>query len=126
MRNSFLTLVAIGLLAGSAHAADALETYTAVLSERDHFNSQGERLTSPAAIIRQDRANFHKFGKRDPGDESDGYFANVKNREALENLIERGGMSSAVRRMIVNGTPVVVVRVFRGGSSDFVTVTVIE
>ena len=97
-----------------------------MLSERDHFNSQGERLTSPAAIIRQDRANFHKFGKRDPGDESDGYFANAKNREALENLIERGGMSSAVRRMIVNGTPVVVVSVFRGGSSDFVTVTVIE
>ena len=126
MRNSLLTLAAIGLLAGTSHAADTLETYTAVLSERDHFNSQGERLTSPAAIIRQDRANFHKFGKIDPGDESDGYFANVKNREALEQLIERGGMSSAVRRMIVNGTPVVVVRVFRGGSSDFVTVTVIE
>ena len=126
MKNSFLTLLAIGLLAGSARAADALETYTAVLSERDHFNSQGERLTSPAAIIRQDRANFHKFGKVDPGDEFDGYFANVKNREALENLIERGGMSSAVRRMIVNGTPGVVGRVFRGGSSDVVTVTIIE
>ena len=126
MKNSFLTLIAIGLLAGAAHAGDAVETYTAVLSERDHFNSQGERLTSPAAIIRQDRANFHKFGKRDPGDESDGYFSSVKNREALEYLIERGTMSSAVRRMIVNGTPVVIVSVFHGSSGDYADVTVAE
>jgi len=126
MRTSFLALLTICLLPGTMLAGDAVETYTAVLSERDHFNSQGERLTEPAAIIRQDRANFHKFGKRDPGDESDGYFASTKNRAELEKLIERGTMAPAVRRMIVNGTPVVVVSVFRGASGDFADVTVVE
>ena len=38
------------------------------LSEQDHLNSNEQRLTTAAAIIRQDRANFHRFGLRDPAD----------------------------------------------------------
>ena len=47
-------------------AQTLVESYVAFLSEADHFNSNGQRLTSAAAIIRQDRANFHRFG-RGPG-----------------------------------------------------------
>ena len=48
-------------LAASASLAVArpLETYVARLSAADHFNSNGERLTSIAAIIRQDRDTGH-------------------------------------------------------------------
>jgi hypothetical protein len=49
-------------------AQELMESYVAFLSEADHFNSNGERLRSAAAIIRQDRANFHRFGRRDPDD----------------------------------------------------------
>jgi hypothetical protein len=51
-----------------------VDSYVAFLSEADHFNSSGERLRTAAAIIRQDRANFHRFGRRDQGDESDSFF----------------------------------------------------
>ncbi|NPA50899.1 MAG: hypothetical protein GXO02_04645 [Epsilonproteobacteria bacterium] len=37
-------------------------TYYARLGVWDHFNSRGERLTDAAAIIRQDRFNYHIRG----------------------------------------------------------------
>jgi hypothetical protein len=40
-----------------SHAQQLIGSYVALLSETDHFNSNGQRLTSAAAIIRQDRAN---------------------------------------------------------------------
>ena len=58
-------------LSGLAMADELKETYVARLSAKDHFNSSGGRLDSAAAIIRQDRANFHKFGRRDAEDELD-------------------------------------------------------
>jgi len=110
----------------SVQAAELVEAYTAVLSERDHFNSNGERLNSAAAIIRQDRANLHKFGKGDPGDEGDRYFAKAENRARLEGLLQQGAIDPALRRMIVNGTPVVLVQVYRGTSGDYVNVSLAQ
>lgn len=122
--------VAIALAAASlalatpAHAQQLVESYSARLSSADHFNSNGERLTSPAAIIRQDRANFHKFGIRDPEDESDSYFSDMGNRAALERLLERGHTSSAARRAIVNGTPMVHIELWRSRNGNYVEATV--
>ena len=45
--------------------------YYAYLSEKDRYNSNGDRLKSVADILRQDRANYHK-GRRDRADEDDG------------------------------------------------------
>jgi DnaJ-domain-containing protein 1 len=55
--------------------------YHACLSARDHYNSSDEKLTSVAAIIRQDRANYHKYKARDENDESDEFFGSAANRE---------------------------------------------
>ena len=52
-------------------AEPLLGIYVARLGSNDHFNSSGKRLTSVAAIIRQDRANFHKLGLRDIEDQND-------------------------------------------------------
>jgi hypothetical protein len=106
-------------------AQQLLERYVAQLSERDHFNSSGQRLTTAAAIIRQDRANFHRFGLRDPADEDDTFFADEGNRAALERLLERGRAEPGVIARIVNGTPVVRVEVWQGGAGPFVVVTLI-
>jgi hypothetical protein len=73
-----------------SHAQQLVGSYVALLSEADHFNSNGQRLTSAAAIIRQDRANFHRYGVRDRGDETDTFFADEGNRAALEQMLERG------------------------------------
>ena len=102
------------------------ESYRAQLSERDHFNSNGERLRSAAAIIRQDRANFHRFGIRDPADQSDVFFTDVNNRAELEALIERGTSEPHAINRIVNGTPMVQVDIFSGPRGTFVNVTVLD
>lgn len=106
-----LTLIA----AGPALAQHGpLGHYTARLSSRDHFNSNGQRLLTVAAIIRQDRANLHRFGRHDPEDQWDGFFSNQGNRAALERLIARGRISRAVSNAIINGEPLIHVDVYQG------------
>ncbi len=91
-------------MAPSSKAQQLVESYVAFLSEADHFNSNGERLRTAAAIIRQDRANFHRFGRQDQADESDSFFADAANREALERMLEQGHAPPGVISRIVNGT----------------------
>lgn len=97
-----------------------MDSYCANLSARDHFNSNGQRLTTAAAIIRQDRANYHKFRRRDPGDEGDSFFGLHANRARLEALIAGGESDPGVLRRIVNGEPRICVEIW----DDFVNVTV--
>jgi hypothetical protein len=109
-----------------AAAQQLIESYVARLSEDDHFNSNGERLTTVAGIIRQDRANFHRFGIRDPEDEGDSYFANQQNRAVMERLIASGRIAPAAARAIINNTPMIKVDIYRGGGTDFVNVAVFD
>lgn len=110
--------------AAAVPTADArqglLDSYCAELSARDHFNSNGQRLTTAAAIIRQDRANYHRFRRRDPGDEGDSFFRNSANRARLEALIAGGDSEPSALRRIVNGEPRICVDIY----DDFVNITV--
>ena|SRR6185503_12632941 len=121
-----VTLVAAVLAAAPARAQQLIESYVARLSERDHFNSNGQRLTSAAAIIRQDRANYFRFGRGDAEDEPDRFFADFNNRAALERMLERGRASPGALAAIVNGTPVVRVEVYRDSGGYYVHVTVLN
>ncbi len=114
-----MILTALAGMATVAHAGDdRLDSYCAVLGTDDHFNSNGQRLDNPAAIIRQDRANFHAFGVRDPGDDDDAFFGSKENRARLEAMLRNGRTSKAVRSAIVNGTPAICVDIY----ADFVNV----
>ncbi|HXC57046.1 MAG TPA: hypothetical protein VNU97_17230 [Rhizomicrobium sp.] len=125
------TFLALGLVLGAvglapASAADQIGSYNAFLSSADHFNSNGERLTSAAAIIRQDRANFHKFGIRDDADEGDNYFANADNRAALERMLNDGASDPGVLSRIVDGNVMIHVDIFRSQRhGDYVVVTLL-
>ena len=121
-----LTLAAAALAAAPAHAQQLVESYVARLSERDHFNSNGQRLTSAAAIIRQDRANYFRFGRGDAEDQPDRFFADVNNRAALERMLERGRASPGALAAIVNGTPVVRVSIYRDSGGHYVRVEVLH
>ena len=103
-----------------AAARQPMDSYCATLSARDHFNSNGQRLTTAAAIIRQDRANYHKFRRRDPGDQGDSFFSLQANRARLEALIAEGSSDPGVLRRIVNGEPRICVDIW----DDYVNVTV--
>ena len=107
-------------------AQTLVESYIAFLSEADHFNSNGQRLTSAAAIIRQDRANFHRFGRGDPGDEGDRFFASIDNRAAMERMLERGRATPGAISTIVNRTPRIRVDIYRDADGHFIRVTVLN
>ena len=119
LKLAILALAAVAMTPTCALAAP-LEVYEARLSAQDHFNSNGQRLTTAAAIIRQDRANYHKYGLRDPEDEGDSYFASAENRARLEALIARGSVTPRAARAILNGTPLIIVTVF----DDYVDIDV--
>lgn len=120
-----LGLVCLSVVA-PASAQELKESYKAYLSEADHFNSSGGRLRTAAAIIRQDRANVHRFNVRDRADQDDVFFASSDNRAALEALIERGTSDPTAINRIVNGTPLVRVDIYAGPQGPYVNVTVLD
>ncbi|RUX26081.1 hypothetical protein EOA23_19300 [Mesorhizobium sp. M2A.F.Ca.ET.042.01.1.1] len=116
-------VAATALVAGSARADDMLGSYVARISDRDHRASDGYPLSSAAQVVRQDRANWHKFHRRDSDDQGDPWFRSDGSRADLQRMLERGGaMSSATRRAIVNGEPLIEVDVY----SDSVRVSILE
>jgi hypothetical protein len=100
-------------LSRAASADQLLDTYIARLSYADHHNSSGQRITTVAGIIRQDRANFHKFGIRDSQDQFDSVFGIAHNRDIMEAKLAAGSCSASARRSILYGTPLIVVKVYR-------------
>jgi len=88
------------------------EGYCTRISDEDKVASDGYKLKDAASIIRQDRANVHKFGKADPGDQVDAIFVDPKAREKIAAMIERGKMEADVAQEIVGGTPVICVDAF--------------
>lgn len=111
----FLSLTAALVFLGtlSASADSLICSYVARLSPRDHRASDGYPLRDVAAIIRQDRANFHKFGVRDAEDEPDTFFGSARNRENLESMLRRRRFNPSVASAIINGNPLVQVNVMQ-------------
>ena len=94
-----------------------LEVYTAFLGPADHFNSAGARLTQPWQVIRQDRANFHRYGIRDQGDQYDGFFASSANRSRMEQMILHGYIDPNAGWRIVNQNVWITVEVYANSVS---------
>ncbi|MBP2235297.1 hypothetical protein J2Z31_001789 [Sinorhizobium kostiense] len=86
-----------------ARSVGLIDGYRAYISRDDLFSSSGVRLTQPWQVIRQDRANFHMYGIRDSGDQSDTFFGDAVNRQALEVMLSNGSMTSDAANMIVRG-----------------------
>lgn len=121
----FLTAaMALSLSAGVAKADRLVEEYNAYIGEEDLYNSHGEQLTEPWQVIRQDRANYHRYGVTQPGDEGDSFFASAKNREKAERMIEYGTIETRAARALLRGGSVINVQIFRGAEGDYINVTV--
>ena len=116
--------VCIGL-GSAASAQDVIGSYVAVIGQDDLYNSNGARLSAPWQVLRQDRANFHRFGLSQVGDEWDPFFADAKNREAMERMIMNGYMDPLAARDIMTGGAMIVVTIYgSGGVGDYVSVDV--
>ena len=106
-------------------ADEVMGSYAAYIGIDDLYNSNGIRLSEPWQVLRQDRANFHRFGISQPGDEWDPLFADVDNRAALERLVRRGYISDRAARDILRGDAVVYVTIWsEGGRATFINVEV--
>ncbi|MBD0416062.1 hypothetical protein [Oryzicola mucosus] len=97
-----------------ARADEFLGSYVARISAKDHVASDGYPLDSAAQMVRQDRANWHRFGRGDREDQDDPWFGSANARTRFERLLQQpGAMSAATKRAITRGQPVVEVRVYR-------------
>ncbi|MBV9657111.1 MAG: hypothetical protein JO295_03270 [Verrucomicrobia bacterium] len=111
----FLALAQTGAQAGEPEFS-----YRARLSTRDHFNSDGQRLKTAAEVIRQDRANYHRYLRRDPEDTGDPVFGDAAARASLDSRRVHFA-SRAVADAVLNGTPLVQVEIY----GDVVEVTLL-
>lgn len=110
MRNAFIMAVAATALASGALAQDTrIGSYMALIGPEDLVNSRGTRLTDAAAIIAQDRANYHRFGIRHALDETDPWFTTRGHRMAIPELVI---MSQATANRIVQQGALVAVTVY--------------
>ena len=108
-----LILMGLLLLSPLSYAEEPVDSYIARLGESDHFNSAGSRLKTVGDIIRQDRANFHKFHIMDNEDQGDSVFGDVKSRERIPMMLQRGYIDNATKTAILNGTPIVLINIYR-------------
>ena len=129
-RNLVAALMVCGgalLVALPSKAQELVESYRARLSPDDHYNSAGERLQTAGAIIRQDRANYHRNWHRDPEDEDDAFFGTAERREILEQLIRRGAAVPGFSSSVVNETPLIKVDIYRRPNGDaFIDITLLQ
>ena len=134
----FKSLAAAALLTATITSASAqssitrsgttmlLDSYVAYIGDNDLYNSNGARLREPWQVIRQDRANFHRYGIRDRLDEDDSFFASADNRAAMERMLANGTIATSARRAILGGGAVIQVDIYRGNGRDWVEVTVLN
>ncbi len=119
MRTSIalLTALLLSLAPVTASAQALIAAYTAYVGWSDIHNSNGQRLTEYWQIIRQDRANYHRFGIRDNIDQWDPLFANSNNRARMEQLLMNTPIDMRSRNLILQGNVLIYVEVFGYGNT---------
>lgn len=104
-------VVAAGM-ATAALSDTLLGGYWAYIGRADLYNSNGQRLTTAAQVLQQDRANLHRFGVSQQGDEWDPYFGSYEARSAIASLVRAGNIGPRARAVLRNGGGSVYVKVF--------------
>eukprot|EP00697_Spironema_sp_BW2_P007875 gnl/Spiro4/22287_TR10974_c0_g1_i1.p2 gnl/Spiro4/22287_TR10974_c0_g1~~gnl/Spiro4/22287_TR10974_c0_g1_i1.p2 ORF type:complete len:254 (+),score=3.71 gnl/Spiro4/22287_TR10974_c0_g1_i1:1175-1936(+) len=122
-----LSTVAFAAMIAELRAAELIGEYQAFISEADLYNSSGARLTEPWAVIRQDRANYHKFGKRDEGDGYDAFFASESNRSSAERMLQQGFIDPLAAQQLLKGNVGIRVRIYGHlGLGEFIQVDTLQ
>ena len=98
-------------------ADQPLAYYEAYIGVDDLYNSRGVRLSSAQQVLRQDRANVHKFGIWQAGDQLDPIFDTYENRDVMTRVMERNGLDPQVARAIMRGDVMVYVEVWGHGNT---------
>lgn len=115
----FRTLALIGImLTTTSSYAGYLCSYTAYISDQNKYNSSGKsvvtglNINSVGQILRQNRADVHRFGVGTFGDTKDCYFNNINNRSRIPVMIKNGVISQNTIRQIITGNPLLQVDIY--------------
>ena len=121
---SLLLACGLALLGPMTQAQSLIESYRAEIDGVDRRNSSGVQLSDLAAILTQDRANVHRFNRRQAGDTLDSVFSSREMRAQMPALIAQGGISaSAEAALRSGGAPLLDVSIWgRSGTVSHVTV----
>ncbi|NRP14268.1 hypothetical protein XMM379_000425 [Aliiroseovarius sp. xm-m-379] len=114
-----LPIVAVLALTGAvmpAMADELIGAYRAYIGKADLTNDKGARLSEPWQVLRQDRANYHRFGVSQSGDEWDPFFGSIDNRAIMEQMVKNGTIDPKAARNLVQGGATVYVRIYGRGS----------
>lgn len=95
-----------------AMSGSYIGSYTARIGYQDHYSSRGNHLRRVSDILQQDRANYHRFGRRDAEDEGDNFFYSRGNRSRMGYLLRRGWVEAGLGGEIVRGTPLIKVDIY--------------
>jgi len=110
-------------LASLAHAQSdhVIGSYNTWITAQDMRNSQGVPLTDFCAMVQQDRANLHRFGRQDRLDGYDHFFADAANRARIStNCDVAPALRDYIRRSVQQQEPMYM-NVTIYGSGDRVT-----
>jgi len=123
-RATVLAVAASMVAVAPVSAQTLIESYRAYIGWADLHNSKGARLTTPIQVLRQDRANVHRFGISQAGDEWDSLFGDYDMRSAMERWARNGAIGPQARYYLNNGGGPILVRVFkRNNGARFIRVT---
>ncbi|SFR44113.1 hypothetical protein SAMN04488005_1993 [Yoonia tamlensis] len=98
----YITLAAAALLATPMTAGE-ITSYYADLDAADMRNSGGAVLRDMGAVLQQDRANVHRFGITQEGDEIDAVFADRDMRAQIPALYANGPKVDGLAGWIARG-----------------------
>lgn len=99
-----LMAAAMSLVAGASAAQELMVDYFTMLSRNDLYNSNGVQLGDFAAMLQQDRANYHRFGRADQLDQGDWLFLERGARAQIPALFANGpGVAPYIRNNALSG-----------------------
>ncbi|MBJ7441126.1 MAG: hypothetical protein JHD35_19170 [Sphingopyxis sp.] len=88
---------------GSGDDLEYVTEYTVMIGAEDRVSSAGTTLSEPAAILKQNRYNFHVRGINQTGDSPDNYFGDKTHRAEIGKAAVEFGDDGA-HANLVNGT----------------------
>ena len=105
--------MALALSAPALAQSQPIDGYCAQISDNDKYASDGYPLTDAGSILRQDRANFHRFHRPDADDYGDNTFDTTAARERIPAMFDNGNIERGLARQIVRGYPYICVDIYR-------------
>jgi hypothetical protein len=116
MRSFSILLLCLCLAAPMARAQTLIAEYFTLIGPADLYNSSGVRLGDFGAILQQDRANFHRFGRRDELDGWDPIFADQSQRARIPQIWQIAPGSEYIPGWVLSGqSRYLWIRVFGSG-----------